>query len=34
MKGSLITPMLLRVDPIWDRIRTDPSFKALAGEQQ
>jgi len=34
MKGSLITPMLLRVDPIWDRIRTDPGFKALAGEQR
>ena len=34
MKGSLITPVLLRVDPIWDRIRTDPGFKALAGEQR
>lgn len=28
--GGLDSPALLRVDPVWDRIREDPAFVALA----
>jgi serine/threonine-protein kinase len=29
-----ITPAILRLDPIWDRIRKDPRFQQLSGEQK
>jgi serine/threonine protein kinase len=29
-----ITPALLRLDPVWDQIRTDPRFQRLASEKQ
>jgi hypothetical protein len=28
--GDVITPALLRLDPIWDSIRNDPRFQELA----
>jgi hypothetical protein len=28
-----ITPALLRVDPVWDQIRSDPRFQELAAEK-
>jgi serine/threonine protein kinase len=32
--GATITPALLRLDPVWDQIRTDPRFQRLASEKQ
>jgi serine/threonine protein kinase/Tfp pilus assembly protein PilF len=32
--GSLITPALLRLDPAWDPLRTDPAFQKLCEEKQ
>ena len=29
-----ITPALLRLDPIWDPLRTDPAFQKLCEENQ
>ena len=29
-----ITPALLRLDPIWDPLRTDPAFQKLCEEKQ
>jgi len=31
--GFAITPALLRLDPVWDQIRTDPRFQELAAEK-
>jgi hypothetical protein len=28
-----ITPALLRVDPVWDQILSDPRFQELAAEK-
>ncbi len=32
--GGAITPALLRLDPIWDQIRSDPRFQELAIEKK
>jgi hypothetical protein len=32
--GSSITPALLRLDPIWDPIRTDSCFQELVSEKR
>jgi tetratricopeptide (TPR) repeat protein len=32
--GFAITPALLRLDPVWDQIRTDPRFQNLAEEKK
>jgi serine/threonine-protein kinase len=32
--GFAITPALLRLDPVWDQIRTDPRFQKLAEEKK
>ncbi len=32
--GLAITPALLRLDPVWDRIRNDPRFQELAAEKK
>ncbi len=32
--GEVITPALLRLDPIWDSIRNDPRFQELAAEKK
>jgi hypothetical protein len=29
-----ITPVLLRLDPIWDSLRSDPAFQKLCEEKQ
>jgi hypothetical protein len=29
-----LTPALLRLDPTWDPLRTDPAFQKLCEEQQ
>jgi hypothetical protein len=31
--ATVITPALLRLDPIWDQIRKDPRFQELAAEK-
>jgi len=31
--GVVITPALLRLDPVWDPIRNDPRFQELAAEK-
>jgi hypothetical protein len=33
-RPALITPALLRLDPIWDPLRTDPAFRKLCEEKQ
>ncbi len=32
--GTSITPALLRLDPIWDPLRADPTFQKLCEEKQ
>jgi serine/threonine-protein kinase len=32
--GLVITPALLRLDPIWDPLRADPAFQKLCQEKQ
>jgi tetratricopeptide (TPR) repeat protein len=32
--GAPITPALLRLDPLWDPLRTDPAFQKLCEEKQ
>jgi hypothetical protein len=32
--GSYITPMELRLDPVWDPIREHPRFQALLEEYE
>ena len=32
--GHVITPALLRLDPIWDPLRADPAFQKLCEEKQ
>jgi hypothetical protein len=32
--GTPVTPALLRLDPIWDPLRTDPAFQKLCEEKQ
>ena len=32
--AGAITPALLRLNPIWDQIRNDPRFQALAAEKK
>jgi serine/threonine-protein kinase len=31
--ATSITPTLLRIDPIWDPIRSDPHFQELVAEK-
>jgi TolB-like protein/Tfp pilus assembly protein PilF len=32
--GTLVTPALLRLDPLWDPLRSDPDFQKLCEEKQ
>jgi len=32
--GTPVTPALLRLDPFWDPLRTDPAFQKLCEEKQ
>jgi serine/threonine-protein kinase len=32
--GKVITPALLRIDPMWDQIRNDPHFRELAEDKK
>jgi len=32
--GTPVTPALLRLDPLWDPLRTDPAFRKLCDEKQ
>jgi hypothetical protein len=32
--GTSVTPALLRLDPLWDPLRSDPAFKKLCEEKQ
>jgi hypothetical protein len=32
--GTPITPILLRFDPLWDPLRSDPDFQKLCEEKQ
>ena len=32
--GTPITPALLRLDPLWDPLRSDPAFQKLCEEKQ
>jgi len=32
--GASVSPALLRIDPIWDKIRNDPRFQELAAEKK
>jgi hypothetical protein len=32
--GTSVTPALLRLDPLWDPLRTDPAFQKLCEEKQ
>ena len=32
--GTLVTPALLRLDPLWDPLRSDPAFQKLCEEKQ
>ena len=32
--GTPVTPALLRLDPLWDPLRSDPAFQKLCAEKQ
>ena len=32
--GTPVTPALLRLDPLWDSLRSDPAFQKLCEEKQ
>jgi hypothetical protein len=32
--GTPVTPALLRLDPLWDPLRSDPAFQKLCDEKQ
>ena len=32
--GTPVTPALLRLDPLWDPLRSDPAFQKLCSEKQ
>jgi hypothetical protein len=34
LRDTPITPALLRLDPIWDPLRSDPAFQKLCEEKQ
>ena len=33
MSRGVMTPAMLRLDPVWDQIRNDPRFQELAAEK-